>query len=92
LPLYCPFCHVRETERVSAIDENEKQVVLVMFDCPFSMKLDVSEIESDVKAQQFLNEWREKEGDRWLDSIGPILREREEKNIARYLSSNLAAS
>jgi hypothetical protein len=90
MPLYCPFCHAAESERVLATDEDGKEVVLLMFDCPFFMKLEASHLESDERAQHFLNQWRMKEGDRWLESIGPILRQREMRNIERY-SSRVAA-
>ena len=90
MPLFCPFCHAAEAERVQAIDENGKEIVLVMFDCPFFFRMEVSRLEPEENAQQFLNEWKNKEGDNWLSSIGPILRDREKKNIERY-SSRVAA-
>jgi hypothetical protein len=91
MSLYCPFCHASETERVLATDENQKQVLLVMFDCPFFMRMDVSQLESEEKAQRFLNDWKTREGESWLNSVGPILRERERKNMARYSASKVAA-
>lgn len=73
-----------------AAEEDGTEVLLLMFDCPFFMKLEVSNLESDEKAQAFLNQWRTEDGEQWLQSVGPILREREKKNIARY-SSRVAA-
>jgi hypothetical protein len=87
MTVHCPFCHAKETGRVPATDENQKQVVLVMFDCPFYMRMDSSLIETDEKAQQFLDNWRKTEGEKWLQNVGPILREREIKNMARYSAS-----
>lgn len=73
-----------------ATEEDGTEVLLLMFDCPFFMKLKVSNLESDEKAQAFLNQWRTEDGEQWLQSVGPILCEREKKNIARY-SSRIAA-
>jgi hypothetical protein len=91
MALYCPFCHAKETDRVLATDEDQNQVVLVMFDCPFFMRLNLSTLETEERAQQFLNDWKNNNGKKWLECIGPILREREMRNIARYSASKAAA-
>ena len=89
MPLYCPFCHAPESERVSAMEGGGKEIILLMFDCPFFFKINPEELASEARAQEFLNQWREKDGDKWLEGIGPILRDREMKNIQR---SNVSLS
>jgi hypothetical protein len=91
MPLYCPFCHANEADRVHATAEDGKQVVLVMFDCPFFMRMDPQKLESELVAQNFLNEWRFREGESWLESLGSIMKQREQKNIARYLAGKSAS-
>ncbi len=54
-----------------------------MFDCPFFYKLPIGLATSDNLVQEYLNEWRIKEGDSWLDTIGPILKAREIRNMER---------
>lgn len=84
--LHCPFCHSSEVDRLSAIDEQQKPVVLLMFDCPFFIRMEPSLFESETGAQDFLDQWRLGEGEKWLEHIGPILRKREVRNIRRYAS------
>ncbi|MHB1908089.1 MAG: hypothetical protein ACYCQJ_04350 [Nitrososphaerales archaeon] len=87
MPLYCPFCHAEEADRVEAVDEQGKRLVLLMFDCPFAIRVDPIELQDESKAQLYLTNWRIKEGDLWLDKIGPILKERETRNIEKFKSS-----
>ena len=42
---------------------------------------------SDESMQVWLNDWRAKEGDVWLESLGPIIREREMRGVERYRKS-----
>ena len=65
------------------MDENGDEVILLMFDCPFFYRLPVSRLSSDDEVQSHLNEWRSKEGDSWLDNLGPILKSREQKNMTK---------
>jgi hypothetical protein len=87
LPLRCPFCNSDEDERVNAVDHDGKRVVLIMFDCPFFYKFPEEQVGTDETLQAWLNEWRIKEGDRWLESLGPVIREREQRGIERYSRS-----
>jgi hypothetical protein len=84
MPLHCPFCSAGEDERVSAIDSEGKKLVLVMFDCPFSYRFPEDEMRSDDILQKRLDEWRKKDGDAWLESLGPIIRARELRGIERF--------
>lgn len=84
MSLYCPFCHASEADRVLATAEDGNEVVLVMFDCPFFIRMDPQKLESEQTAQNFLNDWRAREGDTWLEGLGPVLKQREERNISRY--------
>jgi hypothetical protein len=81
LTIKCPFCNASEDERISGVDENGKKVMLLLFDCPFFYRLPIELLASDDSIQNYLNEWRTREGDSWLESIGPILKVRELKNI-----------
>ena len=81
MTIRCPFCNAEEDERVPGVDENGEKVILLMFDCPFFYKLPVGLLTSDDSIQNYLNEWRTREGDSWLDSIGPILKARELRNM-----------
>ena len=87
MTLYCPFCHAEEADRVEAVDEQGTKLVLLMFDCPFAIRVDPIAIQDEPRAQLYLNDWRLKEGDSWLDKIGPILKEREMRNIEKLKSS-----
>lgn len=84
MTLYCPFCHAPENGRVEAVDEQNKTVLLIMFSCPFHFKFHVEDIQSDSKMQEFLEDWRSKQGSEWLESVGPIMKAREMKNISAY--------
>jgi len=81
--LYCPFCRAEEDDRLNGVDEEGNNVVLLMFNCPFFLKLAQDAIGSDEAAQNFLDGWRKREGDAWLDSLGPVLKRRELRNIER---------
>jgi len=81
LTLRCPFCNAPEDKRISGVDENGKKVILLLFDCPFFHRLTIQLLASDDSIQNYLNEWRTREGDSWLESIGPILQVRELRNI-----------
>ncbi|HVB12171.1 MAG TPA: hypothetical protein VNE86_03490 [Nitrososphaerales archaeon] len=87
MPLRCPFCNAKEDARVSAVDHFGKHLVLVMFDCPFSYRFPEDQMGSDESMQVWLNDWRAKEGDVWLESLGPIIREREMRGVERYRKS-----
>jgi hypothetical protein len=88
LLLHCPFCNASESERVSAIDSSGKEVLLVMFDCPFFYRFLVDQYRSAEEMQRNLEDWRKKEGDQWLESIGPVMKAREMKNIERSMSGH----
>jgi len=82
MALHCPFCGSLEVARVNGSDESENPVVLLMFDCPFFFRMNSCD-KSDLELQAFLDSWREKEGGKWLESVGPVMKERELKNIQR---------
>ncbi len=84
LTLHCPFCNAVECERVSAVDHEGKRLVLIMFDCPFSHRFDEEELGSDEILQSKLDVWRRRDGDSWLESLGPLIRERELHGIERF--------
>ena len=83
MTIRCPFCGAVEDERVPGVDENGQKVVLLMFDCPFFCKLPIELLASNDSIQNYLNDWRTREGDSWLDSIGPILKARELRNMEK---------
>ena len=83
LTLRCPFCNAEEDSRVEAVDHSEKQIVLVMFDCPFSFKFELEQMGSDELMQKCLDDWRVKDGDSWLQSLGPVIRDREMQAMKR---------
>lgn len=87
LPLYCPFCHATEDERVEAMDFEGNKVLLVMFDCPFYFRFFLEHVGSEEMMQQFLDDWKSSKGEEWLESVGPVMKAREMKNIERYKSS-----
>ncbi len=91
MSLYCPFCHAREADRVLATAEDGNEVILVMFDCPFFIRMDPQKLVSEQAAQDFLNDWRAREGEGWLEKLGPILRQREQRNISRYQAKKSAS-
>ncbi len=63
-----------------------------MFDCPFSLKITQKLIlENDDLLQKYLDDWQQKNGVAWLDSIGPILKNRELGNMDRKAKRSLAA-
>jgi hypothetical protein len=84
LTLQCPFCDAPEDERIAGVDESGNSVVLLMFDCPFFYQLPqelASKTENEI--QSFLNDWREEYGEDWLENVGPIMKNRELKNIEK---------
>jgi hypothetical protein len=83
MTIRCPFCNASEDNRVEGVDENSKRIILLMFDCPFFFKLPQEVLASDQLVQNYLDEWRTREGELWLESIGPILKARELKNMNR---------
>jgi hypothetical protein len=91
MPLHCPFCHASEDGRIEAQDEDGEKVILVMFKCPFhyrfASKVFASEA-SDESVQRFLDEWKKANGIEWLESIGPVLGERERRNMQKYQDSS----
>jgi len=93
MSLRCPFCAAPEAERVSGIDGSGSEVVLLMFDCPFFIRIP-QEVgaKNDQKIQAYLDEWRAKNGDEWLESIGPFLKNRELRGMERSKSGSLPQS
>lgn len=87
MTLYCPFCHANECERLSAFDRDGSRLVLVMFDCPFSYRFPEDKQGNDEELQLILDSWRKKEGQKWLESLGPVIRSREMRGIERYEKS-----
>lgn len=92
LALYCPFCHALEDGRLDARDENGEDIVLLMFDCPFHFRFYRDQVGLDGEMQKILNDWREQNGDAWLDSVGPVMKKRELRNIEQYNSRISAQS
>lgn len=87
MALYCPFCHAPEDERLEAIDERGNSILLVMFDCPFHFRFPLGEFRSDEAMQARLDSWRKEEGESWFESVGPVMKARELRNVERYKSS-----
>jgi len=85
--LHCPFCMASESERVEGEDEDGSHVLLVIFDCPFNFRFSKNLVGSDDSMQEFLDEWKSRDGSAWLDDLGPILKQRELKNIQRHNES-----
>lgn len=77
---------------MSAIDHEGNHLVLVMFDCPFSYRFSEDQKEEDSVLQKRLNDWRKREGETWLETLGPVIREREMRGIERYQKSLQPAS
>jgi hypothetical protein len=87
MPLHCPFCHAVEDGRIEAQDESGNNVILVMFGCPFFYRFPMNELSdsaSESIAQRNLDNWKKSKGAKWLESLGPVLREREQKNMLKY--------
>jgi hypothetical protein len=83
LVLYCPFCNAQEDGRVDATDSEGNKILLVMFNCPFSYKFNEGEVGDDEKMQKSLEKWKIEHGEEWLESVGPIMKERELRNMER---------
>ena len=81
--LFCPFCNAEEDVRLEGVDEEGRNVILLMFNCPFFTKIARDIFRSDEQIQDYLKGWRMREGDSWLESVGPMLKRRELKNIER---------
>jgi len=81
--IFCPFCDAKEDDRLSGVDEEGKPVVLLMFHCPFFIKMSKENYGSDERIQAYLDNWRRREGETWLGNIGPVLKRRELRNIER---------
>jgi hypothetical protein len=81
--LRCPFCSAEEDERLEGVDEDGRSVILLIFNCPFFMKVPRERFGSDEQLQDYLFGWRKREGDEWLESVGPVLKLRELRNIER---------
>lgn len=47
---------------------------------------------TDESIQMYLNDWRAKNGDAWLDSLGPVMKSRELKNVERSKSHSSGES
>lgn len=87
MTLHCPFCNAEECERVSAIDHEGKRLVLIMFDCPFSYRFAEEDLGNDEILQSKLEDWRRREGESWLESLGPVIRAREIRAAERFQKS-----
>jgi hypothetical protein len=83
MSLHCPFCHAMEDGRVEASDGEGNPILLVMFSCPFNYKFVKDELGSDDSMQKVLDSWRATNGEDWLESLGPVMKARELKNIER---------
>jgi len=83
LTLRCPFCGAEEDERVEGVDESGNEVTLLMFHCPFFFKLSRDFAGEDNTIQDFLNHWRLENGNEWLESLGPVMKNRELKNMQK---------
>ena len=88
MTLHCPFCHAPEDARLDAIDEKGNSVLLVMFGCPFFFRFPADARGTDESMQSLLDNWRVTDGEAWLDNVGPIMKERELRNIERYRSAS----
>ncbi len=72
--------------------EQGRPSFFLMFDCPFSLKMPQNLMsEEDTGIQKYLDDWRLKNGDAWLESIGPILKNRELRNIGKNVKRLHAA-
>jgi len=70
---------------LEARDEEGEDIVLVMFDCPFYFRFYKNQIGRDeLQMQAILDEWKEEEGDAWLESVGPVMKRREQRNMEHY--------
>ncbi len=58
-----------------------------MFDCPFHFRFYQDEAGGDKEMQQILDDWRNENGESWLESLGPIMKKRELRNIERFKSA-----
>lgn len=85
--MHCPFCNAQEDERVEAVDNIGNKVLLVMFDCPFHFQFREKEVATDAKMQEVLSIWHKEKGEDWLESVGPIMKAREMRNIERSKSN-----
>jgi len=84
LPLQCPFCRAPEDERVQGVDELGNHVILLMFDCPFFFQIPQElALGDDSSIQLYLDDWKQENGNAWLDSLGPTMKERELNNMER---------
>ncbi len=91
MALWCPFCHAPEEERVEAVDSEGNNVLLVMFDCPFHFTFSIDRFDSEERMQRYLEEWKSSEGKEWLESVGPVMKAREIRNMTRYESTRPAS-
>jgi len=63
-------------------------MVLLMFDCPFFFHLPIELLGKDNAIQAHLDEWRRTEGEDWLETLGPMMKNRELKNMQRKTLKN----
>jgi hypothetical protein len=93
LTLSCPFCRAPEAGRVAGVDDSGATLVLLMFDCPFSLKVPQSLAgTNEATLQTYLEEWRSRHGEAWLESVGPILKNRELRNMEQSRRKRVPAS
>lgn len=83
MPLHCPFCDALEDARVNGEDDRGNKVILVMFGCPFFYRFPLDQTSGDEQMQIALLNWRKSQGDEWLESVGPAMKERELANMKR---------
>lgn len=84
MTLRCPFCDAPEDGRIEGTDEKGTIVILLMFDCPFYLRVGLDVINRDEnRIQEFLSEWRKQYGDEWLENVGPVMKDRELRNMQR---------
>ncbi len=84
MSIRCPFCGAPENARVDATDAEGEKILLVMFDCPFYYRFRSDQIGSGEAMQRHLEQWRLEAGDNWLESIGPVMKAREIRNMERF--------
>lgn len=55
-----------------------------MFDCPFYFKMPQEVALGDESTvQSYLDNWRQENGEDWLESVGPVMKNRELRNMER---------
>jgi hypothetical protein len=68
---------------VAGTNEIGDPVVLLMFNCTYSFQMPASLMGDEISVQAFLDNWRVSSGDEWLESLGPVMKLRELKNMEK---------